>query len=316
MCGAEPPPPSVEISNGLIHARLYLPNPETGYYRGGRFDWSGVIPELSFAGHQYFGVWFPRYDPKLHDAITGPVNEFRSEDGALGFSEAPANDFFVKIGVGLLRKPDDRPYEFSRPYQIGGTGKWIVRPETDRVQFTQELRGVRGYSYLYTKTVRLARKKPELVLEYSLKNTGKRVIDTEVYDHDFYVIDGQPTGPDFHVKFPFEIRAEKSLGEAAVKLRNELSYSHVLASERESVAGYLLGYSGSISANSISVENSHTGAGVQQTTNRPISKLYFWSIRTTVCPEAYIALHVAPGKKTKWRTTYRFYVTERKPTPN
>ena len=69
--------PSAKITNGLITATLHLPDAEKGYYRGTRFDWSGVMPSLEYKGHQYFGLWNPApYDPKLHDAITGPVEEF------------------------------------------------------------------------------------------------------------------------------------------------------------------------------------------------------------------------------------------------
>src|ERR1035438_5190147 len=72
-------PPTAEISNSTIHAKLYLPDATDGYYRATRFDWSGVISSLEWNGHKYFGQWFPRYDPKLHDAIMGPVEEFQTD---------------------------------------------------------------------------------------------------------------------------------------------------------------------------------------------------------------------------------------------
>jgi hypothetical protein len=43
--------PQAEISNKFIHAKLLLPNADTGYYRGARFDWSGVIESLTYKGH-------------------------------------------------------------------------------------------------------------------------------------------------------------------------------------------------------------------------------------------------------------------------
>lgn len=45
----------------------------------------------------------------------------------------------------------------------------------------------------------------------------------------------------------------------------------------------------------------------RQTSDRPIAKLVFWSIRTTVCPEAYIDFKVDPGQEAKWNITYDFY---------
>ena len=50
--------PQAEISNGVIHAKLYLPDAKTGFYRSTRFDWSGVISSLKFGGHNYYGPWF------------------------------------------------------------------------------------------------------------------------------------------------------------------------------------------------------------------------------------------------------------------
>lgn len=301
-------PPQADITNGAIKATVYLPDRDRGYYRGGRFDWSGSIAKLEFAGHNYFGVWFPEYDPTLHDAITGPVEEFRSDEGALGYTEAKPDDFFVKIGVGVLRKPDNQPYSFSRRYQITDTGRWVTRPEADRIRFVQDLKGVRGYSYRYTKLLRLAGKgRPDLILEHTLKNTGKRPIDTEVYNHDFYVIDQQPTGPDFTITFPFTpVPKEDFKGPAEVRGK-QIVYTRALTAPRESASGYLGGYGPAVSDNHISVENSKVHAGVIQTINRPISKLYFWSIHTTVCPEAYIALHIPPGKQVKWTTKFHFY---------
>jgi len=46
--------PSAHISNGLIKAKLYLPDKTNGYYRGTRFDWGGVMPELEYKGHHFF----------------------------------------------------------------------------------------------------------------------------------------------------------------------------------------------------------------------------------------------------------------------
>jgi hypothetical protein len=79
--------PQAEISNSRIHAKLYLPDAQSGYYRATRFDWSGVIASLKCNGHNYFGKWFDQYDPKVHDAISGPVEEFLSNGAGLGYAE-------------------------------------------------------------------------------------------------------------------------------------------------------------------------------------------------------------------------------------
>ena len=298
--------PQAEISNGQIRAKLMLPDPDRGYYRGTRFDWSGQIASLEYNGHNYFGQWFPRYDPKLHDSIMGPVEEFCTDDSALGYDQAKPGDTFIKIGVGVLRKPDEKEYKFTTPYQIVNGGKWTTQTFPDHVVFTHQLSDSSGVAYLYTKTVRLVAGKPQMIIEHELKNTGKRPIETAVYDHNFFVIDGQPSGPDFSVKFPFEVKTVADVSNTAVAKGNELDYIRELPTG-QSVYTELKGYGPTSKDYDIRVENTKTKAGVHVTGDRPLSKLVFWSIRTTVCPEAYVSMNVEPGRSSQWKITYDFF---------
>jgi hypothetical protein len=62
-------PPRTEIKNQHIKAKLYLPDAQNGFYRGTRFDWSGVISSLEYQGHDFYGPWFTQYDPSVRDFI-------------------------------------------------------------------------------------------------------------------------------------------------------------------------------------------------------------------------------------------------------
>jgi hypothetical protein len=302
-------PPQAAISNGILHAKLYLPDPADGYYRATRFDWSGVIASLEFEGHNYFGVWFPRYDPKLHDAITGPVEEYRTGDSGLGYAEAKIGGTFVRIGVGLLKKPEEARFDQFETYEIVDNGKWSTKASADAVEFTQTLTDPSsGYAYLYKKTVRLAKGAPRLVIEHSLKNTGTKAIETNVYNHGFFVIDGQPSGPDFTVKFPFEVKAAADLQGLAEVRGKEFHYLKELQPGGQSVYTGLTGFGAGVEDFDFRVENAKTGAGVHVIGDRPLWKIAFWSIRTTVCPEEYIDMKIEPGKESHWRIAYDFYV--------
>jgi hypothetical protein len=298
--------PQAEISGGSIRAKLYLPDPQQGYYRATRFDWSGVIASLEYQGHRYFGQWFERYDPKINDAIMGPVEEFLTNSAGLGYNEAKTGESFVKIGVGALRKPEERSFRQYNTYDIADPGKWTIRTGPDFVEFTQELPDTLGYAYVYRKTVSLAKDQPQLVLAHSLKNTGRKVIEASVYEHNFYMIDDQPAGPDFVVKFPFEVRATRDLRGFAEARGKEFAYLRELP-RGQSVFTDLEGYGDTAKDYDIRVENRKAGAGVRQTSDRPLAKLVFWSIRTTVCPEAYINMRIDPGKEFTWRIAYDFY---------
>jgi hypothetical protein len=302
--------PQADIGNGLIKAKLYLPDAEKGYYRATRFDWSGQIPSLEFKGHQYFGEWNDRpYDPKLHDAIMGPVEEF-SDLEAPGYAEAPVGGSFLKIGVGMLRKPQEEKYDHFKTYEIADAGKWTIKTHPDRVEFTHVINDpTSGYGYVYTKIVRLVKGKPQLVIEHRLKNTGTK-ISTEAYDHNFYMLDKQPTSADLSVKFAFEPKAERAWNPGLVELRGrELVYLKELG-KGETAYNSLTGFGADVKDFDIRVENSRTGAGVRQTADKPLSRMVYWSIRPTACPEAYLRVNAAPGKSAAWRITWDFYTTK------
>ncbi len=302
--------PKAVLSNGSVQAVVYLPDDKKGYYRSTRFDWSGVVPCLTYKGHTYFGVWFNHYDPLINDAITGPVEEFRSSDGlsSINYNEAKPGELFLKPGVGVLRKVDDSPYKFGFHYPIVDLGKWKVRVKKDQVTFTQTLQSPMGYAYVYEKTLKLDKHQPILTLEHHIKNTGTKAIDTEVYDHDFFMLDNVPTGPGMAVHFPFEPQAKRPLEPRGKIDGKDIVYvQEVGTGPGQAVSSYLTGYSNSPADYDFTVENRNTGVGVEQTSDSPIAQLNFWSIHTTICPEAYIHVNVQPGETGHWNIRYRFF---------
>ena len=298
--------PQAQISNGLIHARLYLPDAQNGYYRATRFDWAGVFASLEYQGHNYFGQWFEHYDPKVNDSISGPVEEFFKDKVALGYDRAKAGGTFIRIGVGVLRKPEEARFDQFKTYDIVDAGTRATRSGPDWIEFTQKLNGPFGYAYLYRKTVRLTPGKPELLLEHTLKNTGRTVIETSVYDHNMFVIDHQPTGPDFVLQVPFDLRATRDLNGLAVIQGHRLAYLQQLRKGQTVYTG-LQGFGASLRDYDIRVENHKVGAGVRITGDRPLSEFVLWSIRTVLSPEPYLAMRVEPGQEFTWRIAYNFY---------
>lgn len=296
--------PETEITNGIINTKLYLPDFEKGYYRGTRFDHAGNIPSLKVNGHEYFGQWFDNYDPQMHDAIMGPAEVFAE----LGFVEANPGETFVKVGVGTLTKPDDKPYSFSRLYPVVDPGKWTVNKSADNVEFIHELNGS-NYSYVYTKTVRLVPGKAEMELVHSLKNTGAKTIETSVYNHNFFVMDNLNVGSDYSVTFPWNINLQggnDGLDTLAAINGNKLTFLKEL-NQGEFVFYSMGGFSDSNTDHDIRIENTKAGAGVRITCDRPLMRLAFWSCWKAPCPEAYVTVKAEPGQEFTWTTKYEFY---------
>jgi hypothetical protein len=298
------PAPQAEISNGAISTVVYPPDPQTGYYRGTRFDWSGVVASLRWNGHEYFGQWFDKYDPRIHDAISGPVEEFLTGDAGLDYAEAGAGDLFVRIGVGAVRKPAEASYQRFATYEIVDAGERSLTRGRDWIEYVHELRDAGGYGYVYRKRLRLVN--DTLVLEHQLRNTGRKPIATSVYDHNFFTLDRQTTGPDIVVRFPFAPVASPALAGLAEVRGNEVRFLEEFANG-QTVYTEMTGFGSTPRDYDFRIENRKTGAGVHITGDRPLSKLVFWSAWKTVCPEPYIDLSLAPGQETSWRITYQFY---------
>ncbi len=295
--------PSAEISNGLITAKLYLPHPVNGYYRGTRFDWSGNMPSLKTKNHEYFGQWFEKYDPELHDAIMGPVEEFKTNNAALGYDEAAAGGTFIRIGVGVLRKPEEAGYHNFKTYEILDPGRWLFKIKKNRIRFTHIVKGPNGYAYRYTKWIVLEKGKNTMRIEHTLENIGPKQIKTQQYNHNFFVMDGQPTGPESVVQFPFELQATRPFANPFAEVRGkEIRYTAELQKGQSTYAEFA-----GAPTYDVRMENRQAKAGVHIQGDVPIAKLVYWSIRTTFCPEPYIDLTVNPGKKTRWTYTYDFY---------
>ena len=311
----------VEISNGIIQATIHPPDPISGFYRGTRFDWSGVIASLKYAGHNYYGPWFTKTDPTVVDyiyqgadivagpcsAVTGPAEEFSTNDEGLGFSEAAPGGTFLKIGVGVLRKPDNAKYSMFRLYDVVDHGQWSVQVRPASIVFTQSVTDPSsGYGYLYQKAVRLVAGTPQMVIEHRLTNIGKRPIVSSVYDHNFLVLDNQGVGPDFTVILPFEIHPAKPV--KALGAVNGKTISYLKQLEGHDLFGVAIeGFGKTADDYKITIENRHVGAGMNITGDQPLESEELWSIRSILAMEPFIHMSIEPGKDFTWKYTYDYY---------
>ncbi len=314
-------PPTAKISNGEVQASLYLPDAKTGFYRGTRFDWSGVIYSLEYKGHNYFNQWFTKERDDVHDfvyegadivagpntAITGPVDEFFTENKALGFDEAAPGGTFIKIGVGVLKRSGAEDYDHFKKYEVVDPGKWAIRKTATSVGFTQTLKGPNGYAYIYRKTIRLVAGKPAMVIEHSLQNTGTRAIAASTYNHNFLSLDSKPAGPGYSISFPFAIQPKnpdlRSLADITGK---QILYKQQLKGE-DRVMTLIEGYGKTAADYDFRIESKQAGAGIHVSGDKPLSRSMLWSIRAVASVEPYVDINIRPGETFSWNINYEFY---------
>ena len=84
--------------------------------------------------------------------------------------------------------------------------------------------------------------------------------------------------------------------------------------EKDRMTTPFTGFSDNAKDYDIRVENRKVGAGVHITGDRPLSNVGYWSIKTVLAVEPYIAVNVETGADFAWKINYEYYTlpTEKK----
>ena len=318
----------VDISNGLISARVYPPG-ENELYRGTRFDHAGVVFHVTYRGQDYSTYWFDRFvtDPAdegkyppgtQHSccATSGPVEEF----AAVGFEEAgPCREAadgkkecgrFLKPGIGIFRRNNDDPLKFPTLPSLNA-GMRLFKATKTGARFTQDLQDKEsGYGYRYVKSVQLVPGKPQMTIAHILTNTGSKPIVTTVFCHNFLSL--SPGSEHLVITAPFTWRAEQPLQPELVKLDGTAIRYLAPLPAGVTTQSVMTGFGEKTSDYDFTVTNSKTGFGQRIRADAPIAKINMWSIRPTYSLEPYIAISLKPGETKRWTYTYDFFGPEEK----
>lgn len=321
--------PSVALSNGQISATVALPDARRGFYRGTRFDWSGIVTKLCYRGQRFYGPWYERISDSVRDfthdgdsvvvsavsAAMGPADEFDPIDSPPGFDAAKPGEGFIKLGVGLLRRPDTAAYDHYIAYDILDHGRWTARKTgSGSLLLLQELADPRsGYAYRYTKRIELVAGSPRMIISHLLVNRGSKAIHSTVYDHNFLTLDGRPTQPGLAVEVPFSMQSDAAAADATI------AGGRVTLARDPGAQGSIHfaigGFGSGASDDKVTVTSADRRAAVTVSGDHPLDKLSLWSIRSVVAVEPFIRVDVPAGHELRWRYVYE-YRAERGASPS
>jgi hypothetical protein len=306
--------PSKTISNGIISAKVYVPN-KFGFYRATRFDHAGMITHLTYKGHDYGRYWFVKTSPNVrnftydqdglvahsNNIAAGPVEEF----GENGFEGASRGGRFLKIGVGILERDNDI-YDRFHTYPILNEGRRTTRATASSIRFTQDVSGdLSGYGYSHTKTVTMVPGKSQMTIVVRLKNTGSKPIDTTVYNHHFTTL--SPGNEAIELTAPFKLTNVRPMPSDVIKFEGpRMTYLRAITGQ-EQVASDLTGFGASASDNDFRITNTKTGFGVRLRADLPVARLLWWSVPSTLSLEPYMEIKLQPGEEKRWTHTLDYY---------
>lgn len=284
------------LRNQLIKLEVELPGEG---YLAPRFDQTGKITFCSYKGIALTTTELPDgNDPALNGQ--GFYNEF-DIDHPPGFAETKIGNWFHKIGVGLLKK-ETEDYHFAHRYQVR-PAEFQVNSQAESILITCAGSSHNGYGYELQKKISL--EDNGFCIDYQLKNTGEKQLETSEYVHNFIGIDQSAIGRDYMLVLPVSV-SEDSLPEAVnpgekVLLRGNqvhfegrhdspFFFSHLFGQRQVKASWKLI--------------NLQHNLAISEKGSFDSTKVNLWGWRHVICPELFINLNLEPDQSASWSRTY------------
>lgn len=302
--------PKVVLENAGLRLTVYLPDAAKGFYRGMRFDWSGLVARAEFDGRTVYGPFRTTYDATNHDNVVGPAEEF-DMDSPPGWDEAKPGEGFMKIGVGILRKlpplakekqPKDYAYAYGfwLAHEILDGGAWKVERGKDWVEFRHTLSGPRTGVRLHQADRRGG---PPAGLHHPPRAGQHRHPA-----HRHGRLQPQPNASrrrTRRARLPYHVpvRPEGEGGPRPRRVQGPQRRPAEGTPGRQRLGGVRGGRLPGRPAHGYPGQHA-TGTGVTLRGDRPVAEWRFYAEKTAACPEPFVRLRVEPGKTETWQVAY------------
>lgn len=299
-------------------------------YHGTRFDWTGFITQVTLDNQHTFCV--PEsYIPGKGTGGVGICNEF-GIDAPVAYSSTSPGEVFPKLGIGLLKRPDEAEYDFFRTYEITQPFPIEVTVEDEQVSFIVLPIECRGYAVQLNKTLKVSDN--QLTIHYVLQNKGEQTIETNEYVHNFIGIDKQPIGPDYRLSFPYRITYEnlapsfRNMAPAFMRtllpvplldmfLGSQIKKRRKVLAEEGNEIGFrftpttdfytrLIGFTRTDKPQ-WEITHISSGAGMREIDDFTPCRVAIWGVGHVVSAEIFVLIHLRPGEQMEWTRQFEFF---------
>lgn len=291
-------PPVAVLRHDTTVLTVALPDAQTGYYRGPRFDWGGMVIQAEWHGHTCFTELKRPHDPLLHDHAAGACEEF-GFSGPDGYDETPVGGRFLKIGVGALVRDTAKPYSFGHPYPIAEAAGWKVEPGESALRFVQDFTLDAHLAYHYEKTVTV--RSDGFRIARRIEARGDRPIITTHYCHNMFAIDQQPIDGTWRMELGWDAVA------------NHSAPSFTMTGRTLSLVGPVsrtvwtdFSWPVAPATTDLSLIHGASQTTIRIVTDAPPASMSFYAEATAICPEPFVNVRAEPGSACTWTTDYIF----------
>jgi len=271
-----------------------------------RFTPLAAVLRVTAGGHEYLfdalanGFFVPE---KLTAwDVAGLMTEFdnNTPGGPPGFTEAKPGEGFLKVGVGVLKRPDTENYHFAINYEILKPAQTTVKWRDDGATFRQTGEGINGYAYDLNATVKVEEK--TITVAWELTNTGQKPLTTFQYSHNCFAFDGRTVGPGYVLSFPYDFSA-KGLEPEQEQVGRSIFFNGRIPTYMNAVVDYPPNYKG---PNTAELRHDETGQFIKITTSLPGQKTAIHARHYFINPEQFVKISLKPGETKQWIRTYEF----------
>jgi hypothetical protein len=290
------------LENGILHLTIEEPGK---VYNHSRFDWTGNISQVLFENKFTFCSAETTRDFDFQRHGQGLYSEFGIIK-PIGYDDCAVGEKFPKIGVGLLIKKSNDPYNFFQTYE---TDPFDIQIEKggDRIEFTVFPKDCRGYSAKLIKKIGLSGN--SFTIDYELENTGTHHIHTNEYCHNFIAINRSDIDEHYTLRVPCIINKPSEMIEAVnpgnAVILNTYSLNFNFAPERDFFYSPLTEFHSK--TGEWEIVHDKIGVGMKEMTNFIPEMMNVWGLKHVISPELFIKIDLEPGQVLKWQRQYIFY---------
>lgn len=268
-------------------------------YKRSRFDWTSFITQVKLDGCNTFCT-SESLKENEGSGGAGFCNEFGIRM-PIGYDEILPGEEFIKIGVGLIKKESNEPYNFFKDYTVKSFSTSYEQPDESRICFYVEPIECNGYAVSLEKRVSVEGNL--LKIGYKLTNTGSKKIVTNEYCHNFISINGNPTGKDYVLSFSNKIELKNPVGHILKSNDNEIRWD--ICPESDFYAGIEV-LNNTVNPFIWKLVHVHSNLSIQENSKFNDYTVAIWGKGHVISPEVFVPININPGEIQEWQREYEF----------